>query len=219
VLHNAVNYYIVIAMEYRSTTTAPRRTGRPLSFDRETALQSAMHVFWQHGFEGASIAELTRAMHITAPSLYTAFGDKQKLFSECVDVYLGGTGSVPRQIANASTAREAAQDLLVAAAIGDTGEHTPPGCLVASSIVTCSHSSAGVREELADIRRMIAGALQARIERDIQKGLLPPDSDAEALAGHIFAVVQGMSTLAKDGADRGKLMKIVVAAMAGWPKI
>lgn len=194
------------------------RMGRPLSFDRDAALDAAMHLFWRHGFEGTSIAALTEAMGITPPSLYAAFGDKRRLFLEAVDRYLGGASAVTQSIEGATTARSAARDLLTAAAIGDTGKDTPPGCLLASSIVSCSAGSADVREALAVIRRGIEAALRSRIERDVDEGVLPADTDAEMLAGHMFAVVQGMSTLAKDGAGRDRLLRIVDGAMTSWPR-
>ena len=176
-----------------------------------------MRLFWRQGFEGTSLAALTQAMGITPPSLYAAFGDKRRLFREAVDNYLGGLAAVVARIEAAATARDAAHDLLRAAAIGGTGEETPPGCLVAGSMVSCSDELAAVREELAAIRRAIEAALRARIERDIREERLPADSDADALAGHVFALVQGMSTLAKDGAGRDKLLRIVAAGMANWP--
>ena len=211
-----VKRYISITMEY-STPLPVRRTGRPLSFDRDLALDAAMHLFWRHGFEATSITELTRAMGITPPSLYAAFGDKRRLFHEAVDRYLGGAEGVVRTIERADTARAAARDLLTAAAIGDTGDDTPPGCLLASSIVSASAGADDVRAGLAAIRQRIEAALRARIERDVREHILPSAIDAEALAGHVFAVVQGMSTLAKDGADRDKLLRIVANAMASWP--
>ena len=177
-----------------------------------------MHLFWRHGYEATSVAELTQAMGITPPSLYGAFGDKRRLFLEAMDRYLGGGATAVVQTINeAETGREAARVLLTAAALGDTGENTPPGCLLASSLVSSSAVAAEVREELADIRRRIEAALRARIEDDIRAGRAPGHCDAEALAGHVFAVVQGMSTLAKDGAGRDKLLRIVDQTMIGWP--
>lgn len=178
-----------------------------------------MRLFWEHGYESTSISQLTHRMKITPPSLYAAFGDKQRLFREAVHRYLGGAEAVARTIATAPSARDAAHNLLTAAAIGDTGEDTPPGCLLASSIVTSSAAAVEVREELADIRRGIEAALRVRVEQDIADSRLPPMTDAEMLAGHVFAVVQGMSTLAKDGASREKLLRIVDSAMACWPRI
>ena len=198
-------------------TIASRRTGRPLSFDREAALTTAMHLFWHHGFEATSIAELTKAMGITPPSLYAAFGDKRRLFLETVDRYLGGVDAVTKGVDDAATAQDAARELLTTAAIGNSGEDTPPGCLLASSIVSSSVEAFDIREELAAIRRRIEAALRSRIERDVQGGVMPVGTDADMLAGHVFAVVQGMSTLAKDGADRTKLLRIVDGAMLAWP--
>lgn len=195
-----------------------RQVGRPRSFDREAALKVAMHLFWHQGFEATSIADLTNAMGITPPSLYAAFGDKRRLFLETVDRYLGGIDAVTTGINGAATSRDAAHGLLTAAAIGNTGDDTPPGCLLASSIVSSSPGAAGIREELASIRRHIEATLRSRIERDIGNDDLPCGTDAEALAGHVFAVVQGMSTLAKDGADRAKLLRIVDGAMLAWPR-
>jgi len=176
-----------------------------------------MHLFWRHGYEPTSIADLTRAMGITPPSLYAAFGDKRRLFLEAVERYLGGAEALAETLHSAPTARQAAHDLLIAAAVGDTGEATPPGCLLASSIISGSVEAEGVRADLARIRRGIETALRDRIDRDIGVGQLPSDTDSRGLAGHVFAVVQGMSTLAKDGADRDQLMRIVRSTMSAWP--
>jgi AcrR family transcriptional regulator len=69
--------------------------GRPLSFDRDKALEDAMHVFWERGYEAASISELTAAMGITPPSLYTAFGDKEHLFLERSSVTRAARAAAP----------------------------------------------------------------------------------------------------------------------------
>src|SRR5437016_4416200 len=54
------------------------RTGRPREFDRDEALQRAMELFWAQGYEGATLADLQKAMGgITAPSFYAAFGSKE----------------------------------------------------------------------------------------------------------------------------------------------
>ena len=212
-----VKCYIAFAME--DTVRPPhRRTGRPLSFDRDAALEAAMHVFWRHGFEATSVAELTKAMGITPPSLYAAYGDKQALFMATIERYLGWLDAVTQTIAGATSARSAARDLLTAAARGDSRDDAPPGCLLASSIVSSSFGADPLRATLADIRRNIEAALRERIEQDIHDQILPPDTDADMIAGHIFAVVQGMSTLAKDGATRDKLLRIADGAMAGWPR-
>ena len=197
---------------------APRRgKGRPLSFDRDAALQQAMLLFWRHGYEATSLHDLTESMGVSPPSIYTAFGDKKRLFLEAVRRYLSGPITSESIIATAPTARQAARGLLHAATIGFTGTDTPPGCLLASSAISCSTAATDVKEELAAIRRQIEARLRARMERGIEDGELPEGSDADALAAHIMAVIQGMSTLARDGASREKLARVADIALLAWP--
>ena len=142
------------------TSPAPRRkTGRPLSFDRDAALEQAMLTFWRHGYETTSIVDLTTAMGVTAPSLYTAFGDKKRLFLEAARRYAGDPEKMAQTIDGAPTAYDAARDLLTAAATAYTGEATPKGCLLASATASGSAASADVQSAIADIRKSIDGRL------------------------------------------------------------
>jgi AcrR family transcriptional regulator len=211
----AVNHYISITMEYLKASEV-RKAGRPLSFDRDAALNKAMLLFWRSGYEATSLNDLTAALGITAPSIYAAFGDKKRLFLEAVDRYLSGPVTSETIIKQAATARDAARGLLEASVIGFTGEDTPPGCLLASSAISCSASAADVQASLAQRRRQIEGWLRDKIDVAIKAGELTPSASADALAGHIMAVIQGLSTLARDGADREKLSAIANAAMRGW---
>ncbi len=197
---------------------AQRRPGRPLSFDREAALKKAMHLFWQHGYETTSVAELTAAMGITPPSLYTAFGDKKRLFLETIDRYTnGGAVTAIELIQDAATAREAALAMLRGSAIAFTGIDTPAGCLLASAVASGSDAAADVRNHMAGIRLEIETALRDRTRADMSAGRLPAGTNAFALAATTMAVIQGMSTLAKDGADRSKLLAVAETAILTWP--
>ena len=179
-----------------------------MSFDRAAALDRAMLLFWRRGFEATSVAELTAAMGVTPPSLYAAFGDKKALFRESVTRYLDAPTPTPEQ----ASARDVAFDLLRAAAVRFTGEDTPAGCLIASAATSCSPAAADIQAELADVRRNTETWLRARMEQD---GI--STDEAEALAAHVMAVVQGLSTLARDGANRAKLLRVVDVAMLAWP--
>jgi AcrR family transcriptional regulator len=206
-------------MKTVSTSAAParRRIGRPLSFDRDQALEAAMHVFWRNGYETSSIADLTAAMGITPPSLYTAFGDKKQLFLEAVDRYAGDISALSSVFADAATARDAARNLLHATAVAFTGETTPRGCLLASATASGSAASKDVQEKVAIIREKVAATLRERIDRDVSSGLLPEHTDATALAWMVVALIQGMSTLARDGVVRADLIAMTNAALEGWP--
>ena len=188
----------------------PRKSGRPLSFDRQAALQKAMLTFWRHGYETTSVSDLTQVMGITAPSLYTAFGDKKRLFLAAVRLYAQPPEDLQAQLDAAPTARMAVQQMLTAAAHGFTGEGTPPGCLLASATATGSTGAAQVQAEVAAIRRDIIDRLTRRIARD----RLPSPA---ALAAMVVALIQGMSVLARDGMPRDSLLTLAECALAGWP--
>ena len=194
-----------------------RKKGRPLSFDRDVALQKAMMLFWRHGYEATSLNNLTSALGVKPSSIYTVFGDKKRLFLEAVALYMAGPVTSQLIIAQAKNGCDAAMELLKTAVKGFTGENTPAGCLLATSAISCSDAASDVQEELAVIRRGIEGQLQEKVQASIDAGILPGDSDAEALAGMTMALILGLSTLARDGASREKLDRLVDAAMKAWP--
>lgn len=200
-----------------AASTVRRKTGRPLSFDRAAALEQAMLTFWRHGYETTSIADLTTAMGITPPSLYTAFGDKKRLFLEAVKLYAGDPDAMARSITDAPSAYDAAREMLVRAATAFTDEATPPGCLLASAAASGSAASADVQRAVADIRREIVAMLRARIVRDVETGKLSDTTDAGALARLVVAAIQGMSVLARDGQERAVLLSMADTMLSMWP--
>lgn len=194
--------------------------GRPLSFDREAALESAMHVFWEHGYEGATISELTAAMGITPPSLYSAFGDKEHLFWEAIERYVEGPGSgIPRALAEEPTARGAIERLLREAAQELTRASHPRGCMVTMAATNCTVGSAHIQAALAKRRAEVEDGIRERIAQGVREGELPAHTDVAALARLFTAVYTGMSMQAKDGATRAQLLATVEAAMGAWPVI
>jgi AcrR family transcriptional regulator len=206
----------LISIAMKQAETAPRKTGRPLSFDREDVLQKAMLAFWESGYETTSISDLTAAMGVTAPSLYAAFGNKQQLFIEAMRRYAGDRATLERAMSEAPTAREAVTDMLRGAAVLYTGDTTPRGCLLAGAAATGSADAADVRAAVAAERHAVRGIVIRRIEADIARELLTADTPATMLADLALAVTQGMSVLARDGADRSRLLAIADIATAGW---
>jgi len=67
--------------------TAARQRGRPIAFDRETALRAALDLFWKRGFEAVTASDLAEAMAITRSSFYNSFGDREAVFKEALEVY------------------------------------------------------------------------------------------------------------------------------------
>ena len=198
---------------------SPRPRGRPLSFDREDVLERAMHVFWRQGYETTTIHDLTAAMGITAPSLYSAFGDKEGLYLEAVAYYRARYGGVSSKILDSvRDTRAAMRALLEYMAITMCDPELPSGCMVINSAINCSPHSAHVQNAMVECRAEAHAMLQARIERGIQQGDVPASTDASALAAFYCTVANGMSLQARDGADCETMNAIIETAMAAWPK-
>jgi len=199
---------------------APRKPrGRPLSFDRDAALETAMHVFWERGYEAASIADLTSAMGITPPSLYTAFGDKEQLFLEAIERYALGYGSAGARALNEEpTARGAIERWLLEAANELTQPCHPKGCMVVMAATNCSAAAERVQDALLLRRTEAIANVGRRIQGGIDSGELPPDTDAKDLANFYATIYQGMSMQAKDGATHESLLATVRTAMRSWPR-
>jgi AcrR family transcriptional regulator len=197
---------------------ARKPRGRPLSFDRDAALETAMHVFWERGYESASIADLTAAMGITPPSLYTAFGDKEQLFLEAIERYALGYGNISaRALSEEPTARGAIERWLTEAANELTEPCHPKGCMVVMAATNCSAAAERVQDALLLRRTEAIAEVGRRIQGGIDSGELPPETDAKDLANFYATIYQGMSMQAKDGATNESLMATVRTAMRSWP--
>lgn len=192
-----------------------KKRGRPLSFDREAVLEQAMLLFWQYGYEATSISDLTQAMGITAPSLYSAFGDKEQLFLESVQRYQEKEGCPMETIfSNAPTTRIAFELYLQETAIRLTAPTKPQGCMVVTAATNCSKESSRVQQALSARRNQVKQAIRQRLEQGQQSGDLPLHINIDALATYFVAVVQGMTLQARDGASRDDLQAIALLAIA-----
>jgi TetR/AcrR family transcriptional regulator, copper-responsive repressor len=191
-----------------------RKRGRPRAFDRQKALEAALDLFWRQGYEGTSIADLTAAMGITPPSLYAAFGSKELLYGEALDLYAATAGAyAEKALTEEPTARAGLERMLREA----TAVYAGRGCMLASGALACAPENAEVSADLARRRTTGKKALAARLDQAVAEGELPSDADVGGLAAYYAAVIQGLSIQARDGATEKELDAIVALAMAAWP--
>lgn len=191
--------------------------GRPRNFDRAQALHKAMEVFWSKGYEGASLTDLTEAMGINSPSLYGAFGSKEGLFREAVELYRDTEGGSSRRALQAgATARDGIQDMLLAAADRFTAPGLPPGCMIVLGAPSGSINQASVGGFLCDSRRDMQSRILARLTAGVAQGELPAGADLKSLAAFFTTVLHGMSIQARDGASRKTLQAVARQAMCAW---
>ncbi|KQU69866.1 TetR family transcriptional regulator [Aminobacter sp. DSM 101952] len=191
--------------------------GRPRSFDRDEALRQAMLLFWQKGYDGASLAELTAAMGINSPSLYAAFGCKEALFREAVDLYSATEGiDIWGAFNRPGSVKQAVADFLRASARAFSEPGDPRGCLIVLGALNASETNREVFNDLSARRLAGARQLEERLKAAAEEGELPAAADPAGLAAFIIAVQQGMSVQARDGVGREALLAVADGAMAAW---
>jgi AcrR family transcriptional regulator len=195
--------------------------GRPRSFDREDALRRAMEVFWTLGYEGATLTDLQEAMGgITAPSFYAAFGSKEKLFREAVELYSRTLGlPMMKGLAEGPTARAAIQSLLEAAVEAFCKPGMPRGCMLVLGAMNSMPANKSVQDYLRGLRARRHKAIRQRLHRGVAEGELPSALDPSALASYYTTVVDGLAVQARDGASRKALKFAVRCAMAAWDTV
>jgi AcrR family transcriptional regulator len=176
-----------------------------------------MELFWRQGYESTSIRDLKAAMGITAPSLYAAFGGKERLYLETVERYKSDLGNSGRILAGEATARGAIQRLLEASAIELTNPDHPRGCMIVASAINGSSESAHVQAALERCRVEAEERIRAKIKRGVRNGELPPGTSAASLGKFYMTVMQGMTIQARDGATREELLSVARTAMLRWP--
>ncbi|MFT3731993.1 MAG: TetR/AcrR family transcriptional regulator [Hyphomicrobium sp.] len=192
--------------------------GRPREFDADEALDKALRVFWQHGYEGASLSDLTDAMGISRPSLYAAFGNKEELFRRALDRYAEkGPGALQSEALSEPTARKVVEHLLRSVALSLTDPCNPAGCLAVQGALTCSQAADSIKQELCKRRSEGEQNLRRRFERAKAEGDLDPAQNPESLARYVVTVTQGMSVQAAGGASRADLLAVADMALKAWP--
>lgn len=196
---------------------AKPQMGRPREFDAEKALERAMYVFWKKGYLGASLSDLTKAMKISRPSLYAAFGDKEMLFRKALERYFSGPACYLRQAVDAPTAREVAEQILRGSVLRSTDPSNPPGCLWVHGVLSCGGTSDPLYQEVAARRAKGQELLQERFERARKQGDLPPDAEPGTLARFVLTSVEGIAVQAQTGSSRAELLKMVDYLLRCWP--
>ena len=182
----------------------------------DAALDEAMEVFWRHGYEGATIAELTGAMGINPPSLYAAFGSKEGLLKAALDRYMVKRNECMAEILAAPTAREVVETGLLKLADLQTDPANPTGCLLVAGGLACGVGSENIPFELAAHRAQTEDQMRERFVRAREEGDLAPNSDPAALARYLSAVIAGIGVLASAGATREQLREVAMVAVKAF---
>jgi AcrR family transcriptional regulator len=193
--------------------------GRPRSFDADEALERAMTVFWEQGYEGASLTDLTRAMGITRKSMYAAFGNKEELFRKALERYTEGPAAYAARALEEPSAREVATAFLAGSVSTTTRPGCPAGCLGVQGSLAAGVSGRAAREALTAWRDDGRARLRRRFQRAVDEGDLLPGTDPELLARYVMTISNGIAVQAAGGATRSELQQVADAALRNWPPV
>ena len=195
-----------------------KKRGRPIEFDKDKALDNALHLFWAKGYEGTSLGDLVGTLGINKPSLYASFGNKEELFHKVLERYTQGPANFLAKALQEKTSKDVAIKFLTEAADVLTSKNNPKGCLIIQSALSCSDESTSVKKLLTQYRKSIEGLLKNRFDRSKKDGDLSKTTNTEYLAKYIVTIHQGMSVQATNGTSKKELLEMIKIAMNAWPE-
>jgi AcrR family transcriptional regulator len=190
-------------------------SGKP-QFDDDAVINSAMDVFWRHGYSASSIDQLTTAMGLSRSSMYKRFRDKDGLFREVLSTY--AERLLRRMSAvRGDTKRQQLEALLHEFLPRKANAARPAGCMLARSCVEMADLPAAgqsaAQQGLARQREILGEILREAVAN----GELVAATDIDGLAWHYLGVLQAIKNLPQAGATTGELRQVVELAMLAWP--
>jgi TetR/AcrR family transcriptional repressor of nem operon len=180
---------------------------RTKEFDPDTALQSALELFWRCGYEATSMADLVEHLGIGRASIYATFGNKHELYLKALDRY--GEARDPALLAELSRpgpalpgVRAVVRQFAAEATGGDTRSY---GCFVTNTAAELApHDGAAARRvELS--WAYLETLLHSALVRACGSGELPADRDPRALARTLLVLMQGMRVVGKASDDPARV--------------
>jgi TetR/AcrR family transcriptional repressor of nem operon len=177
--------------------------GRPLEFDPDEALDAAVEVFWDRGYEATSITNLLEAMALSKSSLYQAFGSKQQLFERCLARYADGLSARMRTaLEEGASGRRFIEETFMAVARTAQAPAGAKGCLVANSASELGQREPALAAPVANGLDRFARVFAEAVTRAQRAGEIRADADPRTVATYLVACMNGLRTMIKAGADR-----------------
>ena len=200
------------------------KAGRKRSFCKQEALDKAMRVFWENGYAGTSVAHLTSALGINKPSLYAAFGNKEKLFATAMEHYGDEyAAQVLDRLTNPPDAplKARLKSYLLGIVEVICDNESPRGCMFVKS--SCESGSVAIPDEirssLKDIGLASEVALSELLEAEKSRGQLPEDTQVQDITQYLLSVTYGMTILAQRGKTKEELKAVAEMAVSSLPGV
>jgi AcrR family transcriptional regulator len=193
--------------------TVAGKSGRPISFDRDAALEAAMLLFWERGFEGTSMADLTLAMGLNPSSIYAAFGGKHALFQLAVKRYLDSRAQYAVKALQEPTLEGVIRALFDNTVAFLTAPGHPPTCMTLAGAMGCSVDAAPARDLMTEIRKQNEVAIKERLQRARKSGEFAKDLNLGDFTRYLSLMLAGLSIQSANGATKAELKRAAQMAL------
>ena len=204
-----------------TTSCVKKCRGRPKVFDREVALDKAMTLFWQHGYEATSLSDLVEATGAKAPTLYAEFVNKEGLFRAVLDRYIERFSArhEAQLFCNEKSVEQALRDYFTAISTCFSSKDTPAGCFMINTSTALAASSTEIAHIIKARHTLREQTLHKFLSERQASGEIPADKPVCQLAEFLSCILQGMSVSAREGASLEKLLQITDTTLRLWPQI
>jgi TetR/AcrR family transcriptional repressor of nem operon len=187
---------------------------RTKEFEPEAAVQRAMELFWQKGYEATSMSDLLEGMGIGRGSFYDTFGDKRSLFLAALDRFeTTRTAWIPQALEDSESPVETIRYVFERTVDSLVGFEPRRGCLLANTAVELAPHDPEIAERIWSYVRRTEDAFENALERARATGDLPEHTDPKALARFLVNNLHGLRVMARAGADRETLEDIVAVVL------
>jgi len=187
--------------------------GRPREFDKDAALDAAMRVFWNDGYEGASLTNLTKAMRINRSSMYVAFGDKEALYRLAFHRYVDTALAYLRDALRKPTLLEVVEATLRGTVEFLSQPGNPCGCFSVQGALVTGAEAAHVKQWMVDFRKRGLLDITKRIQQAQKDGELDPKVNPADFARYLATLIQGLAIQGASGATKAEMHRMVEVAL------
>ena len=182
------------------------KKGRPLEYDPEETLETAMHVFWEKGYDSTTLGDLLEATKISRSSFYHAYGNKFQLFEQCLDLFCDKQiAQIEHALKHSITGRAFIENFLYDLARGARAVDEPHfGCFVMNTAHEFGGRDVYVSQLVSSATLRFSQVLQKAIERGQEEGVITTKKSPESLVFYLMSAISGIRSMisAKVPADR-----------------
>ncbi len=192
------------------------KKGRPLGYNPEDALETAMHLFWASGYDATPLDDILNAANISKSSFYHMFGNKQQLFERCLSRYCDKQNLLIEEgLRQSLTGRDFIEAFLYG--LIDTVRHKNKrykGCFMTNTVYEFADRDTHVSELIGNAIDRLNHLLQAAIEKGQEQGVISKTKTSSALANFLMSSIAGIRTMIYAEVEIDQLEEIVETTLA-----